>query len=123
MYGQLINLLDKEEILKFSLKYHGERYVKHFDAYQHLTVMLYAVIKRFDSLREITDSMFPEARKLAHLGIRTMPRRSTLSDANAHRSKRCLRRLTAAFIPASRENFPRTAEDGRFHPGSPVCKS
>ena len=45
MYGQLINLLDKEEILKFSRKHHGERYVKHFDAYQHLTVMLYAVIK------------------------------------------------------------------------------
>ena len=88
MYGQLINLLDKEEILKFSRKYHGERYVKHFDAYQHLTVMLYAVIKRFDSLREITDSMFPEARKLAHLSIRTMPRRSTLSDANAHRPEK-----------------------------------
>ena len=88
MYGQLINLLDKEEILKFSRKYHGERYVKHFDAYQHLAVMLYAVIKRFDSLREITDSMFPEARKLAHLGIRTMPRRSTLSDANARRSEK-----------------------------------
>ena len=88
MYGQLINLLDKEEILKFSLKYHGERYVKHFDAYQHLTVMLYVVIKRFDSLREITDSMFPEARKLAHLGIRTMPRRSTLSDANARRPEK-----------------------------------
>ena len=88
MYGQLINLLDKEEILKFSRKYHGERYVKHFDAYQHLTVMLYAVIKRFDSLREITDSMFPEARKLAHLGIRTMPRRSTLSDANARRPEK-----------------------------------
>ena len=33
----------------------------------------------------ITDSMFPEARKLAHLGIRTMPRRSTLSDANVRR--------------------------------------
>ena len=47
--------------------------------------MLYAVIKRFDSLREITGSMFPEARKLAHLGIRTMPRRGTLSDANARR--------------------------------------
>ena len=28
MYGQLINLLDKEEILKFSRKYHGERYVE-----------------------------------------------------------------------------------------------
>lgn len=85
MYGQLIKLLSKEEILKFSRGHNGERYVKHFDAYQHLVIMLYAVIKRFDSLREITDSMFPEARKLAHLGIRTMPRRSTLSDANARR--------------------------------------
>ena len=47
--------------------------------------MLYAVIKRFDSLREITDSMFPEARKFSHLGISMMPRRSTLSDANARR--------------------------------------
>ena len=85
MYGQLIGLLDKGEILKFNRENGGERYVKHFDAWQHLTVMLYAVIKRFDSLREITDSMFPEARKLAHLGISVMPRRSTLSDANTRR--------------------------------------
>ena len=84
VYGQLINLLDKAEVLKFSC----ERYVKHFDSWQHLVVMLYAVIKRFDSLREITDSMFPEARKLAHLGIQVMPRRSTLSDANARRPEK-----------------------------------
>ena len=72
-------------MLQFSREKKGERYIKHFDAYQHLVVMLYAVIKRFDSLREITDSMFPEARKLAHLGINMMPRRDTLSDANVRR--------------------------------------
>ena len=87
MYGQLLNLLNKAKILRFSRENGGERYVKHFDAWQHLLIMLYAVIKRFDSLREITDSMFPEARKLAHLGIRLMPRRSTLSDANARRNE------------------------------------
>ena len=87
MYGQLISLLDKSKILRFSRENGGERYVKHFDAWQHLVIMLYAVIRRFDSLREITDSMFPEARKFSHLGIRTMPRRSTLSDANARRSE------------------------------------
>ena len=87
MYGQLISLLDKSKILKFSHENGGERYVKHFDAWQHMVIMLYAVIKRFDSLREITDSMFPEARKFSHLGIRMMPRRSTLSDANARRSE------------------------------------
>ena len=89
MYGQLIFLLDKAKILKFSRENGGERYVKHFDVWQHLVIMLYAVIKRFDSLREITDSMFPEARKLSHLGISLMPRRSTLSDANARR-KECV---------------------------------
>ncbi len=89
MYGQLLNLLDKSKILHFSRENGGERYVKHFDAWQHLVIMLYAIIKRFDSLREITDSMFPEARKLSHLGISLMPRRSTLSDANARR-KECV---------------------------------
>ena len=87
LFGQLISLLDKSKILKFSREKDGERYVKHFNAWQHMVIMLYAVIKRFDSLREITDSMFPEARKLAHLGINMMPRRSTLSDANARRSE------------------------------------
>ena len=87
MFGQLISLLDKSKILKFSREKDGERYVKHFNAWQHMVIMLYAVIKRFDSLREITDSMFPEARKLSHLGINMMPRRSTLSDANARRSE------------------------------------
>ena len=87
MFGQLLSLLDKYKILKFSRKKGGERYVKHFDAWQHLVIMLYATIKRFDSLREITDSMFPEAHKLLHLGINVMPWRSTLSDANARRSE------------------------------------
>lgn len=85
MYGQLLSLLDKARILKISCETGGERYIKHFDAWQHLVIMLYAVIKRFDSLREITNSMFPEARKFLHLGISMMPRRSTLSDANARR--------------------------------------
>ena len=79
-----VNLLDESKILGFSRDEGGERYVKHFDEWQHLVVMLYAVIKRFNSLREISASMLPEARKLAHLGISMMPRRSTLSDAVPH---------------------------------------
>ena len=38
MFGQLIDLLDKDEILKFSRQNNGERYVKHFDAYHHLVI-------------------------------------------------------------------------------------
>ena len=82
---QIINFLDKDKVLRLSRKHGGERYVKRFDGWQHLVVMLYAVIMRFDSLREIVIATLAEARKLAHLGVTTMPRRSTLSDANARR--------------------------------------
>ncbi len=87
LYGQVINLLDKGKILKLSRAHGAERYVKSFDGWSHLVVMLYAVIMRFDSLREITASMLVEARKLSHLGIMKLPRRSTLSDANKRRSE------------------------------------
>ena len=123
MYGQMLNLLDKSKILRFSRENGGERYVKHFDAWQHLVIMLYAVIKRFDSLREITGSMFPEARKLAHLGINLMPRRSTLSDANSRR-KECVFEAIYRDLYATHKDelSSTTGEDGCQH-GSSVCKS
>lgn len=43
---------------------------------------------RFDSLREIETAMTAEVRKLHHLGINTVPKRSTLSDANARRPEK-----------------------------------
>lgn len=70
-----------------SRKHGGEKYVKSFDGFTHLLTMLYAVIMRFDSLREIEAAMTAEVRKLAHIGIETVPKRSTLSDANARRSE------------------------------------
>ena len=47
MYNQLIKLLDKDKNLQISRKNGGERYTKRFNAWIHLVVMLYAVIKRF----------------------------------------------------------------------------
>lgn len=85
LYSQVIKLLNKSTIHQISSKHGGEHYIKRFDCWTHLIVMLYTVIMRFDSLREITASLQAEARKLCHLGITTMPSRSTLSDANKRR--------------------------------------
>ena len=87
LYGQVIKLLDKSKTLQFSRENGGERYTKRFNCWIHLVVMLYAVIMRFDSLREITTSMLAETRKLAHLGISFKIGRSTLADANKRRSE------------------------------------
>ena len=88
IYGQLIKLLDKSKILQISRNHGGERYVKSFDGFTHLLTMLYAVIMRFDSLREIETSMTAEVRKLHHIGIERVPKRSTLSEANVRRSEK-----------------------------------
>ncbi|SUB88035.1 Transposase [Porphyromonas macacae] len=85
LYSQVLSLLNKSTVLQCSRRHSGERYVKSFDAWTHLVVMLYAVIHRFDSLREITASLQADARKLSHLGICNISARSTLSDANKRR--------------------------------------
>ncbi len=87
LYSQVIKLLDKSKILEISHEKGGEKYIKRFDSWVHLVVMLYAVIMRFDSLREITASLLAEARKLGHLGITFKIGRSTLADANKRRSE------------------------------------
>ena len=85
MYNQVIKLLDKSKILQISREKGGEHYTKRFNAWIHLVVMLYAVIKRFDSLRETTTSLLADTNKLAHIGITFKIGRSTLADANKRR--------------------------------------
>ena len=87
LYSQVIKLLDKSKILQISQEKGGEHYTKRFTVWIHLIVMLYAVIKRFDSLREITTSLLADTNKLAHIGITFKIGRSTLADANKRRSE------------------------------------
>ena len=86
VYSQVLKLLDKEKILQISRETKGsEAYVKRFDGYQHLVVMLFGILKHFDSLRELEIGMKAEAHKLGHLGMNYLVRRSTLAEANIRR--------------------------------------
>ena len=83
IFSQIVRLLGRDRVIALSRNNGGERYVKRFDGWTHLMTMLFAVIMRFDSLREITGSLQIQAQKLNHLGFKMMPSRSTLADANA----------------------------------------
>ena len=102
LYGQIIKLLDKPKILQISRGHGGERYTKRFDGWVHLVVMLYAVIMRFDSLREITTSLLAEARKLSHLGIHFKIGKSTLADANKRRPEAVFEEIYRRLYGTSR---------------------
>lgn len=93
LYSQLLNLTDKEKIKSLSRKGGYDRYVKKLDGYSHFVIMLYAVLIRYDSLREIVVGMLSEANKLHHLGINYMVKRSTLSEANNRRESEFFSRI------------------------------
>ena len=69
LYAQLLKLTDRKEIARISRKGNHDRYVKKLDGYSHFVIMLYAVLMRHESLREIVVGMLSEANKINHLGI------------------------------------------------------
>lgn len=71
--------------------------MKRFDGYSHLVVMLFGVLKHFDSLRELEIGMKAECHKLKHPGMDYLVRRSTLAEANIRRPQ--------AFLPVCMPTF------------------
>lgn len=114
IYGQLIKSLNRDKIVEMSRRNGGEKYIKSFDGYTHLLTMLFAVTMRFDSLREIEAAMTVEVRKLQHLGLKKVPRRSTLSDANARRSDRFFEEV---YLDLYSRNKGKLSSDSRRNGG------
>jgi len=86
IFSQLLSLLPKS-ILHSCIQAHtSDRYYKKFKSHDHLVSMLYACFQKCTSLREVTTGLMACHYKLNHLGLRYIPRRSTLADANQHRS-------------------------------------
>ena len=69
LYIQLSNYFNRDEILSLNQNLGGEHYIKKFDVWHHLVVMLYAVMMRLDSLREIKVSLFANVNRFNHLGL------------------------------------------------------
>ena len=85
-YLQILSLANRAKIQEISKQKGYNKYTKKLDGYTHFVAMLFAVLMRYDSLRETVIGLMAEAQKLQHLGINYLVRRSTLSDANNRRN-------------------------------------
>lgn len=83
---QLLKFVDRGAIRSMARSGGHDRYYKSFDTYTHLVTMLYCCLQKCTSTREVVSGMKACHHKLAHLGIRKSPARSTLCDANKKRS-------------------------------------
>ena len=69
LYVQLLNYFNRDKIFSLSQVQGSEHYIKKFDAWHHLIVMLYAVMMRLDYLREKKASLFANVNCFNHLGL------------------------------------------------------
>ena len=99
VYCQVIKLQNKAKTQKISQKTLGsERYVKRLTGWKHLIIMLFGILKHFDSLRELEIGMKAETMKLSHLGLDYVVRRSTLAEANLRSSQEFFAKVYASLL-------------------------
>jgi hypothetical protein len=85
IFSQLLKFIPKDSVLRIAYDTKSDHYCKRFNTYEHLVTMLYSIFNNCNSIREVTTGMLASEQRLAHLGIRYHPRRSTISDANIRR--------------------------------------
>lgn len=86
VFNQLLNFIPKTLVTELVSKLECDKYYKTFKTYDHLVTMLYSSFHKCESLREVISGMQVSYTKLLHLGLKNLPKRSTLSEANRHRN-------------------------------------
>lgn len=84
--SQILDLIPSNIINAANRKHKSNRYYKKLPVRVHLVSLLYGVFSYCNGLRELCEGMLGCEGKLSHLGFDKAPARSTLSDANNHRS-------------------------------------
>ena len=83
--AQLLSLIPDDVFQKAVLDTQSDRYYKQMKSKDHFICLFYAVLTRNSSLREVCKNITLIAKKLLYVGLKQLPARSTLSDANRKR--------------------------------------
>lgn len=85
LFGQVLALISRTEFALAVRDHKAERAAKGFTCWDQLVAMLFCQLGQAKSLREICDGLASCGGKLQHLGVKHVPKRSTLAYANEHR--------------------------------------
>lgn len=106
IFSQLISFISKAAIRKAVVECESDRYYKRFDTFHHLVTMLYASYQHCTSLREVVTGMQACEGRLQPLGIRYLPARSTLSEANKERGYEVFEKIYQSILTSYRRLLP-----------------
>jgi hypothetical protein len=86
-------MVDRNEFRRLVSQTGSEDRSKGFQSWDHFVSMLFCQLAQAKSLREINRGLRSCEGKLHHLGMKSAPKRSTLSYANAHRPHELFEKL------------------------------
>jgi len=93
VFGQLTSLIDRKLIEECSSQTQSDRYCKGFTTKDHLISMLFSSLSQCSSLREVVAGCLGLLGKKEQIGLKHLPRKSTLSDANAIRTPKVFEKI------------------------------
>jgi hypothetical protein len=111
IFSQLISLLPREGIRRAVRTCNSDYYYKKFDTYHHLITMLYAAYQHCTSLREVVTGMRACEGRLQSTGIKHLPARSTLSEANRYRSYEVFEQIYGHLVARYSKFLPDSRKD------------
>ena len=85
VFAQVLSLINRRDFYNAVAEHEAEKSAKGFRCWDQFVCMLFCHLASADSLREICGGLASSMGKMVHLGIKRMPKRSTLSYANSHR--------------------------------------
>lgn len=103
---QLLKFVPRSVVYKCTVDHKSDRYCKSFDTYHHLITMLYACFQHCTSLREVVSGMSACEGRLQSAGIKHLPARSTLAEANVRRTYRVFEDIYLSLYKQYRSSLP-----------------
>ena len=85
LFSQLLQEFPRDKFQALVKFHKADKGSKGFSTWEQFVAMLFCQMAQAKSLREVEGGLACCLGKLAHLGLKTAPPRSTLSYANAHR--------------------------------------
>lgn len=112
IFAQILKLISRQQVNQLAKAYQSDRYYKRFKTYDHLVTMLFAILSKCTSLREVTTGLVACDTKLLHLGMSYFPRRSTLSDANCSRTAKVFEQIYYKLYQRYKGHLPDSQTKG-----------
>jgi hypothetical protein len=107
LFTQILSVFQRSDFARHVKAVRAERHARGLSSWSHFVAMLFCQLAQARSLREISDGLRCCEGKLRHLGLKSAPKRSTLSYANAHRPWELFERLFHDLLAQCQAISPR----------------